>query len=366
MSLYKPSYEQALDIFLSTVGGPDAPLVLETARAVDSVAAAHVPAPAPFPRVDLSMRDGVAISGFEAGGRREPIRTGEPIPPWARTVVPEEQIVDGALPAAAELDGRPKVVHAGAEYQAGDLVVRRAEQIDHHHVAQLELLGVERIPVVRPLRVLILTYDGEPFASSVSTWLQGFIRLYGRADLEVATLHSTKNLAKCSSIPNQDLVILLSDSAPGRYAEIKTWIERSPADYESLFWKVALYPGRHVGFGRFCETPLLVLPDLFFKTVLTACAFLPPLFANWTGRELFYRPASWVELPEIHYPYPCLVPQQFAAERAGLEVFARPLKSSFSARWVSAAEGYAILERPPILDEQFQTTIIGRLRSPAS
>jgi len=360
MSEYKPGYERALELLLSRIPlpGPVGEVVLS--RAGRRIAAKSIHAPAPFPERALSMLDGIAVDGAGPIDAGTAVRTGEPIPAGAIDVVPHELVgsTDGKI-AARGADLRPGIVREGAEYRAGDVILAAGQKIDHRHVAQLALFGFERVPVYRRPRIRVAVFDAAPFSEAVLAWVAGFVRSYYDVDLvaeRIADLGGVRFLGDES-----DLGLVIADGAPGRYDEIKRLEQRALEGYEPVFWKLGLSPPKHVGFGLLGGVPMLVFPDVFFKTVLSAMAFLPAVLAAWVGDRPRTRPARWAELPVITYPYPCLVPLRFGEQREGLEVAATPLRSSFSARWASAAEGYVILDRAPRMDEELDAVVLGEL-----
>jgi len=360
MSEYKPGYARALELVLERVAAPGPRGQVVLSRLEGRIAAQTIRAPEPFPERAMSMLDGVAVAEGEAVEDGEPVRTGEPVPERATDVVPQELVGVGEGEAAERGAGlRPSIVERGAEYRVGDPILETGQRIDHRQVAQLALFGIDRAWVYRRPRIRVAVFDGSPFSEAVLAWTRGFVRSYYDVDLvdeRISDLEGVRLLGE-----EADLGLLISDGAPGRYDRLKG-LDRGALDgYEPVFWKLGLSPPKHVGFGLLGDVPLLVFPDVFFKTVLSAMAFLPAVLAAWVGARPLTRPARWAELPEITYPFPCLVPLRFGEKREGLEVAATPLRSSFSARWASAAEGYVILDRPPREDGELDAVVLGGL-----
>jgi molybdopterin molybdotransferase len=355
---YKPGFGRALELILGRFPhpGPVVELPLEEARG--KVAARDVTAPGPFPAADLSMMDGFACGAGAPAGERFPVRTGEAVPDWAGGVIPREE---AERPEAAGDAARwaRNVVARGGEYRRGDPLLRRGEAIGHARLSQLALFGFRTAAVHRPPRIAAGLFDGRPFAAAVAAWLEGFLAAYGEVDFRPAPIAGAGGLAPLAGAA--DLVLAVSDGAPGRYDEIKGALLGGAAGFRPIFWKLSLNPCRHVGFGVIGATPVLVLPDVFFKTVVSAVAFLPWLLTAWTGGRPATIPASWAAVPELRHPLPCLVPLRFeaGADRCPRAV-ATPLASSFSARGVVDAEGWVILEAPPRAEETFDALVLGR------
>jgi molybdopterin molybdotransferase len=360
MSEYKPGYATALELVLDRVAAPGPKGQVVLSRLEGRIAAETVRAPEPFPARALSMLDGVAVAEGQAAADGETVRTGELLPDGAIDVIPSELLNAPAQGLEARGAGlRPSIVARGAEYDSGDPILEAGQLIDHRHVAQLALFGIDRAEVFRRPRIRVAVFDSAPYSEAVAAWTCGFVRSYYDVDLvaeRIADLDGVRLLGE-----EADLGLLISDGAPGRYDQLKELDRGALEGYEPVFWKMGLSPPKHVGFGLLGDVPVLVFPDVFFKTVLSAMAFLPTVLAAWVGARPLTRPARWAELPEISYPYPCLVPLRFGEQRAGLEVAATPLRSSFSARWASAAEGYVILDRPPRDDDELDAVVLGQL-----
>ena len=355
--LYKPSHERALELLLDGLPASVPVEEVPLREAVGRVAAEDVRALRPFPANDLSMMDGVALRPGETPEQGSPVRTGEPIPAGAEAVIPVEAL-DGDDPRSDA--STQHVVRSGSEYAAGDEVVPAGAVISHRDVSQLALFGVESVRALRRPRIRVAIFEGRPFFEAVESWMRGLLGSYHEVELSVEPLGAIGEL----SFPEggTDLGIVVSDGRPGRYDEIKGLTGGALPGFETLFWKLDLQPCKHVGLGRLRGAPVLVLPDVFFKTALAALAFLPRALASWAGREIGTRPAYWVEPPRIRYPYPCLVPLGFGERRRGLSASATPLRSTFSARWVSAARGWTVLDRSPRTNDEIAAHVLGELR----
>ncbi|MCU0661550.1 MAG: hypothetical protein MUC50_04410 [Myxococcota bacterium] len=347
MPLYKPSRETALDLLLQHMSCPLPEEDISVAVAQRRVVAGSVLAPLGFPRENLSMRDGFAIDRLRDPSQRLYLRTGEVVPDWAVAVVPVEEY-DPAGPFESFAQGvdsrRPSIVRAGSEYEAGDIVVQDGAVLDHRHIAQLAWFGIESIRVRRRPRIRFAMLDTAPACCAVTSFLRGFATAFCDVEGETSFLSQASHLRDLQS--EDDLLLLISDEQPGRYAELKALFSEPKAGFEPLAWKLDLHPCKHLGIARFGHTPTLVMPDVFFKTVLTAYAFLPDVLAAMTGLKTHKRLVTFVEPPTIAYPYPCLVPLRIEEERRDLKVRATQLRSSFSGRHVGAAEGYVILNAP--------------------
>ncbi len=363
--LYKPDHRAALELLKELMPHGLRTESIHPVDAAGRICARDVTARAPYPPEALSLKDGLAVelTSPHEPGRWAPIRTGEPLPQWARDVIPEEDLDPHKMtrrepkPAGT----RPDWIRAGQEYEAGDVIAARGERLRYPQISQLCWFGCDHVEVYRRPRVQVICFDREPQATTSLVWLRGFIGSYHAAIIREVRVNALDELKKLDD--DCDLRIVVSDEAPGRYNELKQLASRSnpPHGFDMRVWKMALYPCKHLGFGTLRGVLTLVFPDLFFKTVLSAMMLLPPLLADWVHRPLLTLPARWAEPPRLTYPLPCLVPLRLADERHGLEVIATKLRSSFSARFASKAEANVILTSPPRLEDEFEAVIHGRL-----
>jgi molybdopterin molybdotransferase len=355
---YKPAYERAVALILERFAHPGPVEEVDLRHALGLIAARDVPAPSPFPPADLSMMDGHAFGAGGPAGRRWAVLTGEALPPGVAGVVPHEE--DGR-PAVDPARWVGNVVRRGAEYAAGELVAGRGQVIDHARVSQLALLGVGTVAVHRRPRIRAGVFPGQPAAAAVSAWLEGFLAQHCAVDFRARLIGDPRELPALAE--DADLVLAVSDGAPGRYPRLKEDLLGGAAGFEPVFWKLALNPCRHVGFGTIAAAPVLVLPDVFFKTVIAALAFLPPLLSAWGGARLETVTATWASPPDLRHPLPCLVPLRFEGGclGPGLAAVAAPLHSTFSARGVADAGGFTIVEEGRDGAEPFEAVVLGRL-----
>lgn len=362
MTLYKPTRDVALGLLLERLPCPLSSESIPTTEAARRVTSSKVLAPHPFPSLDLSMKDGVAVDDLRDPRRRLELRTGEPVPTWAMAVVPIEDY-DAAGPFDSFAEGttgkRPSVVRTGSEYAAGDPVVENKVLLDHRHLAQLAWFGIDEVRVIRKPQLCLAVFDTTPACRTVSAFLRGFASIFYDVD---CTIHYLSNVAQLSTLALEcDLVLVASDGVPGRYAQLRQLFESPPAQFVPLAWKLGLYPCKHLGIGLLSQVPTLVFPDVFFKSVLSAYAFLPDLLAAMSGMQTHKRLASFVESPSISYPYPCLLPLRIEEERLDLKVRATQLRSSFSGRHVSSAEAYAIAYEAPSEHKHYEAVLLDKL-----
>lgn len=362
--LYKPDHRVALEVLRELLPQGSRTERVHPVDATDRICARDVRAQAPYPPKALSLKDGVALDRAfpERPGRSVPIRTGEPLPDWAVDVIPEEELDPrtGTRKGPKSASTRPDWIRTGEEYEVGDVISARGVKLRYPQISQLCWFGCDSVEVYRRPRIQIVCFDREPQVTTSLVWLRGFIGSYHAAEIREVRIQELGDLQKLDD--DCDLRVVVSDEAPGRYGELKNLASPSnPHGFDMRVWKISLFPCKHVGFGRLRGVLTLVFPDLFFKTVLSAMALVPPLLADWVDRPLLSLPARWAAPPRLTYPLPCLVPLRLADEHRGLEVIATKLRSSFSARFAARAEANVILTAPARPDDEFEALIHGRL-----
>ncbi len=180
--------------------GTAEPSCLEARSTVDLAAEARagtrrrlgtrVVAPIALPAFDNSQMDGFAVRAADAGqdlavgapipaghvpgplaaGTAAPIMTGARIPDGADAVFPVERTDVGAFPAALEID-RVRVPDdvrtgdyvraAGSDLARGGVVAEAGAPVTPALLGALAASGIDRVDVVRPLRVLVVSTGSE-------------------------------------------------------------------------------------------------------------------------------------------------------------------------------------------------------------
>ena len=189
------SYEEALDLLLTRITVlPGRTVGLDGASGL--VTSSAISARLSVPGFANAAMDGYAlraeatvgatdhtpvqlpVSGLIAAGAATPpaqgqevweILTGAPVPAGLDTVVPLERVtrldaMDGASTSVlitAALHPGQNIRQAGADFVRGQTVVDAGTRLEPHHLMALAACGVDEVPVVRALRVAVLTTGNE-------------------------------------------------------------------------------------------------------------------------------------------------------------------------------------------------------------
>ncbi len=303
--------------------------------------AADLHAPVPLPLFDNSAMDGYAVVfrdvaeatperpahlpvvGEIAAGRAQVfemtpgtavrIMTGAPVPAGCTAVVPfewTEQSGREVLVRQAPREGQ-HIRRAGEEIAAGDLLLRRGEQVGPRQVGLLAAVGLGRVPTAPRPRVVVmstgseLVEPGRPLRrdsifDSNSYLLTAAVRAHGAIAYRVtATSDDPEEFAEAlgDQLVRADLVVTSGGVSKGDHDVVKEVLgSLGTVD----FLEVAMQPGKPQGFGTVGEdrTPIFTLPGNPVSAYVSFEMFVVPALRKLTGREPVRRPLTPVVVQE--------------------------------------------------------------------
>jgi molybdopterin molybdotransferase len=357
------------------------------AEAAGRVLARNLASPLDFPRFDNSAMDGYAVRSADlsaaplprrlqvlehlaAGGwpthevgpgQAIKIMTGAPIPSGADCVVPVEQ-TDGGLDEVeirAGAAGGSNVRPAGEDIRSGDLALEAGTTLHPTLLGYLASLGIARVPVLRPVRVGILTTGDELVApgmplgpgqiySSNDLCLAGMARNVG-AEIRVAGPVADRLEAVLAAI--EDLAgwaeVLLSSGgvSMGDYDLVRVALDK--LGFREDFYRVQIKPGKPLVFGRLGETLVFGLPGNPASAVITFLEFVEPALLSMSGAADPGPPRLRARASEaLHNKGTLRFYLRVALEQHEAELRAVPLTRQGSGllRSLAQADGLAILE----------------------
>lgn len=304
----------------------DAPL----AAAAGRISAAPLVAPEPMPRFDHAAMDGYALRGEDLGGsgpwqlpvaglaaaggaapavERAPhalrILTGAPIPAGFDRVVMQEDCTAGGGMVTISRDPGPgaNIRRAGEDARSGQVLFPAGRRIDSVAVALAAIAGRPVLPVVRRIRVGVMTFGDELVTPGTAPG-PAAIHDSNRPMLLAALARPDVAAADLGALPDDQAVITAAiTDAANRFDLIVSTGGASVGDRDHLKpaflaaggriegWRVAMKPGKPVMFGRIGAAVFLGLPGNPVAALLGLRLFGTAMIRRLQGRTAEPAPA---------------------------------------------------------------------------
>jgi molybdopterin molybdotransferase len=251
---------------------------------------------------------GVARCG-DAPGRLSPgaamrIFTGAPLPAGADTVVIQEdsKLAGGQVSFPHSIRPGANIRRRGEDFRAGDVLYGPGRRLSAYDLALISASGVDRIPVYKRPRVLVvatgdeLVAPGTPLqpgqiyeSNRLATLVQ--LRQLGADAVDGGTVRDEPAALRAllTSAGGYDFVITSGGASVGDHDLVKQVFAEIG---EIAFWKVKIKPGKPIAFGRVGErTHFFALPGNPLSSLVTFKLFVEPALAAWHH--------STYQLPEL-------------------------------------------------------------------
>lgn len=272
-----------------------------------------------MPHWDNSAMDGFAINGVTANigtefsivgasyagqpfsGKVKPaeavrITTGATLPEGTDTVIPIEDAVekDNQLFLKGSLRHCQHVRYAGEEYSSGEILVDSGSLLQAGEIALLASSGIEQVCVYPRPRVAVISTGDE---------LVELGETPGPGQIINSSLHFLRTrLFECGCTPlclgigaddqqtldqlvdqalDADLIITTGGVSVGERDHVQATLKHR--NFEKIFWKVAIKPGKPLLFGKIEKTPFLGLPGNPAATAATFELFVKPAIKKLSG-----------------------------------------------------------------------------------
>lgn len=331
---------QTIDMALQAIGGQICPITqtetLSLSEVGGRVLARSILAPNDIPETPLSAMDGFAfhsrwldktgpqnpvalkvlgksLAGHSLEGEARPeaairVFTGAAVPPEFDTVIPQELTRFDAERCEVSFD--PSAIRACANVRArgedlskGAVALAGGVRIGAREIALLASMGLASIPVVRRLRVAVLSTGdevtepgrvlpaGKTFDANRPMVLQ-LVRETGAEAIDLGIVHDDPEslrqaILQAASVA--DAVITSGGVSVGE-ADHTRKVMQSLGDI--VFWKLAIKPGRPLAAGSIGERriPFFGLPGNPVAAFVTFQAIVKPCLARLAGVNAIARP----------------------------------------------------------------------------
>ena len=226
------------------------------------------------------------------------IFTGAEIPAGADTVVMQEQCQlsedqqNVAIPKDCPLGNN--IRRAGQDIALYAEVAQAGDQLTPQTLGLLASIGIASVPVVRKLKVAILSTGdelvepGEPLEAgqiynSNRFLLAGLLRKMDMIPVDLGRVEDTPEatLAALSRATLEaDVILSTGGVSVGEEDHVKGAVEKLG---ELDLWKLAIKPGKPLAFGRVGDTPFFGLPGNPVSTFVTFLLFARPYLQAMQG-----------------------------------------------------------------------------------
>ena len=247
---------------------------------------------------------GRAAAGHPLGRpieRGEAIRifTGAPMPDGADTVMMQEDCIyaDGGVRLKPGIKMGANRRQAGEDVAAGSLALAAGTRLKPADLGLAASLGVDTLPVYRPLKVALLSTGdevcepGQPLRPGAiydanRTMLHA---LLGGLGCEVSDLGICADRAGAvadalaSAAVKHDLIVTSGGVSTGEEDHVRGAIEKLG---RLDFWRLAIKPGRPVALGQVTGVPLIGLPGNPVAAALTFAILARPLILRLSGAAI--------------------------------------------------------------------------------
>ena len=257
--------------------------------------------------VELAVIDDIAAGSLPSTpispGTASRIMTGAPIPPGADSIVPVEvtEMIGAAAVRMLESAGIGDHIRPiGGSVKTGDRVFSSGLRLRAPHVSVLASMGIR--PVVRRRPVIAIMSTGDELVppttrdlapgsvrDSNRTLIKGLlaelgveVRDYGIVGDTVASFEAALDEATVGA----DVIVTSGGVSMGAYDVVKlTLRERGTVD----FWKIAMQPGKPLGFGTVEGTPFFGLPGNPVSVFVSFEQFVRPALLSMMGADRLFR-----------------------------------------------------------------------------
>lgn len=292
---------------------------ISVASAMGRVLAVPIKAPHALPRFDQAAMDGYAICiggdgspsilpitgitkagnapGLLLQGTAHRIMTGAALPLGADTVVIQEDVTrrDDVVQFRSGIRPGGHIRRAGEDVSEGDTVLEAGRVIGWPEIALLAALGITTVRAIRTLRTAVLT-TGSELRAAHEPLTPGAIR-DANGPMLAALLEHPNTSVSLQSVPDDpalitkaltalsqeaDLVITTAGMSAGEEDHVCDAVAGAGGRLDIV--RVAVKPGKPVGFGKVGDACFIGLPGNPQAAAFGALAFIRPMIRAFLGQ----------------------------------------------------------------------------------
>lgn len=225
------------------------------------------------------------------------IFTGAPVPEGTVAVVPQEEteIQDGRLTCKGELESGQHVRPAGEHFAAGSALLEPGRRLTPADVGMAALLGYPRLKCVPQAQVALVATGDElveleqPLGpaqvrnSNIYT-MQAQLRACGAQGVRLPIVPDRPEALRATlekALAESDAIVTCGGASVGDRDYVQSVLQEMGADLH--LWKVAMRPGKPLGFGLLRGKPIIALPGNPVSCYVTFELFVRPMLDKLQG-----------------------------------------------------------------------------------
>ena len=296
-------------------------MIIPLENALGKISATTIKATISLPRFDNSAMDGFAVNGDSesykivgkilAGDDIEinlqtnecvKITTGAKIPKNSTAIIPQEncEIFDDFIKPLKEIKPNQNIRFCGEDIKIGESVINRGDKITSNYIQLLSSQGVTHIKVFQPPRVAVFASGSElkmPYEKLENAQIYNsntpyFISRLKELGCEVVFIGKSGDDLKemkevIKNALNFDLIITSGGISVGEADFTKEAF--LSFEFESIFEKVKIKPGKPTTFGKVGDTFVLNLPGNPLAASLNFEIFGKVLINTLNGTNKIYH-----------------------------------------------------------------------------
>lgn len=247
-----------------------------------------------------------------APGEATRIMTGAPLPAGADAVVIVERtrLCGNKVEVLTQVYPGANVRDRGEDVSRGETVLRKGAEIRPQEMGMLASLGRREAAVIRRAEVGILATGDElveideeikpgKIRNSNSYTLSGLAQQYGAVPVDLGRAKDTPEEIETKirdGIDRTDVLLISGGVSVGKYDVVKMVLEKM--GMRTVFWKVAMKPGKPLLFGMLSGKPIFGLPGNPVSSFICFEQFVRPALMRLMGKRDTGKPEMEAILEE--------------------------------------------------------------------